>query len=44
MIVSGMKMVSKKEKEKAQYKLKCSNRNFRANATGQSRKYKKWLK
>lgn len=45
MIVFGMmKMVLKKEKEKALYKLKYLNKNFRANVTGPSKKYKKWLK
>lgn len=45
MIVFGMiKMGLKREKEKVLCKLKCLNKNFRANVTGQSKKYKKWPK
>jgi|GEM_PF-6163459 len=45
MIVFGMtRMVLKKEKEKVPYKLKYSNNNLRANAIGQSKKYRKWPK
>ena len=45
MIVFGMiKMESKSVKEKVPSKSKSSNNNFRANATGPSKKYKKWHK